>query len=71
MDTTLGYDPHRERQANLQLGLIALGTVGGVMVLTLRMRGDERTANLLTLIGIVTGGILAATRVAESVERSA
>ncbi len=71
MDTTLGYDPHRERQANLQLGLIALGTVGGVLVLTLRMRGDERTANLLTLIGIVAGGVLAATRVAESVERSA
>jgi len=71
MDTTLGYDPHREQQANLQLGLIALGTVGGVLVLTLRMRGDERTANLLTLIGIVAGGVLAATRVAESVERSA
>lgn len=66
MDTTLGYDPHREQQARLQLALIAMGTFGGVLVLSLRARGDTKTADLLTLVGLVIGGVLSMAKVASS-----
>lgn len=68
MDTTLGYDPHREQQARLQLTLITMGTLGGVLVLSLRARGDTKTADLLTLVGLVFGGVLSAAKVAASLE---
>ena len=74
MDAILGYSPMDEafetRLARLELFLVAGGSLGFLAVMALRSSGRTQAANLLTVGGVLTGGVVGMIRVANQHART-
>jgi len=63
MDTAPGtLTAREERTLRFELALIALGTVGAVTVLSLQARKQYTAAFVMTVLGVIGGGILGGAR---------
>ena len=49
---------HAQRVRNLELALLLGSTLGISGVLVLRMRGANEAANVLSLVGVIAGGVV-------------
>lgn len=69
MDAILGYPiptpEQRTKRARMEVALVVGGTLGFATITILRMAERHKEANLLTLFGLIAGGVLGMIRVVE------